>query len=33
MRAAIASIELPRSVRAAFEDYFERAATAMMNQP
>jgi hemoglobin len=33
MRAAIASLELPKSVRAAFEDYFERAATAMMNQP
>jgi hemoglobin len=33
MLAAIDSLELPRSVRAAFVDYFERAATAMMNQP
>jgi hemoglobin len=33
MQAAIASLDLPRPVRAAFEDYFERAATAMMNQP
>lgn len=33
MLAAIDSLELPRSVRAAFVDYFEKAATAMMNQP
>jgi hemoglobin len=33
MKAALASLELPRSVRAAFEDYFERASTAMMNRP
>jgi hemoglobin len=32
MLAAIDSLELPRPVRAAFVDYFERAATAMMNQ-
>jgi hemoglobin len=33
MLGAIDSLELPRSVRAALVDYFERAATAMMNQP
>jgi hemoglobin len=33
MLDAIDSLELPRPVRAAFVDYFERAATAMMNQP
>jgi hemoglobin len=33
MRAAIDSLDLPRPVRAAFLDYFERAATAMMNRP
>jgi hemoglobin len=33
MLAAVDSLELPRAVRAAFVDYFEKAATAMMNQP
>jgi hemoglobin len=33
MLDAIDSLELPRPVRAAFVDYFGRAATAMMNQP
>ncbi len=33
MLAAIDSLELPRLVRAAFVEYFERAATAMMNRP
>jgi hemoglobin len=33
MLAAIDSLDLPRPVRAAFVDYFERAATAMMNRP
>jgi hemoglobin len=33
MLAAIDSLELPRPVRAAFVEYFERAATAMMNRP
>jgi hemoglobin len=33
MLAAVDSLDLPRQVRAAFVDYFERAATAMMNQP
>jgi hemoglobin len=33
MLEAIDSLELPRPVRAAFVDYFERAATAMMNHP
>lgn len=33
MLEAIDSLDLPRPVRAAFVDYFERAATAMINQP
>lgn len=33
MLEAVDSLELPRPVRSAFADYFERAATAMMNQP
>jgi hemoglobin len=33
MLAAIDSLNLPRPVRAAFVDYFDRAATAMMNRP
>jgi hemoglobin len=33
MLAAIDSLELPRPARAAFVEYFERAATAMMNRP
>jgi hemoglobin len=33
MLAAIDSLELARPVRAAFVEYFERAATAMMNRP
>jgi hemoglobin len=33
MLAAIDSLDLPRPVRAAFVDYFDRAATAMMNRP
>jgi hemoglobin len=32
MLAAIDSLDLPRAVRAALVDYFERAATAMMNR-
>lgn len=32
MRGAIDSLGLPRPVRAAFLEYFERAATAMMNR-
>ena len=32
MRRAIDSLELPRPVRSAFIEYFERAATAMMNR-
>jgi hemoglobin len=31
MKDAIASVELPRPVREAFVEYFDRAATAMMN--
>ena len=33
MNMAIDSLELPRPVRAAFLQYFERAATAMVNTP
>jgi hemoglobin len=33
MLAAIESLELPSEVRAAFLEYFDRAATAMMNKP
>ena len=33
MLAAVDSLDLPRTVRAAFVEYFERAATAMMNRP
>jgi hemoglobin len=33
MLAALDSLDLPRPVRAAFVDYFDRAATAMMNRP
>ncbi len=32
MRAAIDSLELPKAVREAFLEYFEDAATAMMNR-
>ena len=32
MRAAVDSLELPPPVRAAFLEYFENAATAMMNR-
>ena len=32
MRAAIAALELPADVRDAFLEYFENAATAMMNR-
>jgi hemoglobin len=32
MRAALDSVELPQQVRDAFMDYFENAATAMMNR-
>jgi hemoglobin len=32
MRAAVGSLELPAAVRDAFLDYFENAATAMMNR-
>ena len=33
MLAAIDSLDLARPVRSAFVDYFDRAATAMMNRP
>ena len=32
MRTAIDSLDLPEKIRAAFVDYFDRAATAMMNR-
>lgn len=32
MRTAVASLDLPPAVRDAFLDYFENAATAMMNR-
>jgi hemoglobin len=32
MRAAVESLDLPADVREAFLDYFENAATAMMNR-
>jgi hemoglobin len=32
MRAAVGGLELPAPVRAAFLEYFENAATAMMNR-
>jgi hemoglobin len=32
MRAAVESLEVPAAVRDAFLDYFENAATAMMNR-
>lgn len=32
MRTAVASLDLPPAVRGAFLDYFENAATAMMNR-
>ncbi len=33
MRAAVASLELPRGVRDAFLEYFETASLAMINRP
>jgi truncated hemoglobin YjbI len=33
MRSAVESLDLPRPVRAAFLEYFERAAAAMVNAP
>jgi len=32
MREAVGSLELPAPVREAFLEYFENAATAMMNR-
>ena len=33
MRSAVESLDLPRPVRTAFLEYFERAAAAMVNAP